>query len=419
MKLIERTTLYYLIYTLFIFAVGTLLFYFLIHNVVTDGIDEALHQEKEQMIENIRYETDFEDLHPTQNVILIKVDSNNVAGDKYSTISLVDSTGEKVNYRQLVGVYKHGDKYYKITIRQSLAEAESLIRSLVPVEIVLFLILLAGVLYLSNIISKAIWSPFYNLLDKVRNYNLSRSGIIAAVVSNVDEFDDLSISIERMTQKIHDDFVAQKEFHENSSHELQTPLAIIRSKLELLIQSRNMDENDLSHIQSIYDAVRRLSLLNKSLLLLSKIDNDQYQDKADVDLGILIKRIADNFKESVVQKKINLNINIKEEVIISANSVLMEVLMNNLFSNAVKHNIKGGFIDVSLDEKIFKISNSGNPLMVDSKLLFERFVKHSTSENSIGLGLSIVKKVCDISRFIINYSYNEGIHTVELNIQNK
>jgi len=371
------------------------------------------------MIENIRYETDFEDLHPTQNVILIKVDSNNVAGDKYSTISLVDSTGEKVNYRQLVGVYKHGDKYYKITIRQSLAEAESLIRSLVPVEIVLFLILLAGVLYLSNIISKAIWSPFYNLLDKVRNYNLSRSGIIAAVVSNVDEFDDLSISIERMTQKIHDDFVAQKEFHENSSHELQTPLAIIRSKLELLIQSRNMDENDLSHIQSIYDAVRRLSLLNKSLLLLSKIDNDQYQDKADVDLGILIKRIADNFKESVVQKKINLNINIKEEVIISANSVLMEVLMNNLFSNAVKHNIKGGFIDVSLDEKIFKISNSGNPLMVDSKLLFERFVKHSTSENSIGLGLSIVKKVCDISRFIINYSYNEGIHTVELNIQNK
>lgn len=412
MKLIEKTTLYYLIYTLFIFASGTLLFYFLIRNVIHDGIDEALHQEKRQLIDNFKYESNFEFLEPSENIQILQVHSKRVLPDHYATISLPDSSGAKVHYRQLTCVYQHGEKYYKIIIRQSLSEAEDLIESLLPVEVVLFLILLAGVLMLSRQVSKKLWKPFYDLLEKLRNFNLTQSEIIPATASNIDEFDALGQDIEKMTKKIKDDFINQREFYENSSHELQTPLAIIRNKLELLIQSKNMDENDLEIIQSIFDAVKRLNLLNKGLILLAKIDNDQYHDTEEIHLEVLLKRIVANFKEMMDEMEISFTMEIEEECVVRANPTLIEILLNNLISNSLKHNWKKGELHLQLGERSFSISNSGNELMGNASLMFERFRKESASENSVGLGLSIVKKICDLFNFNVNYTYAESMHRI-------
>ena len=412
MKLIEKTTLYFLIYTLFIFAIGTLLFYFLISNVIRDGIDEALHQEKSQIIENFAYESTVEFEKSTENIKIFVANKRQEEKDRYSTISLLDSMGIEVHYRQLSSVYKHGDKYYQIIIRQPLAETEALIQSLVPVEVVLFLILLAGVLMLSRQVSGNLWEPFYHLLEKLKNYNLTKTGIIIATKSNIDEFDDLSEGIEKMTQKIYNDYINQKEFNENSSHELQTPLAIIRNKLELLIQSNNLDENDLTLIQSIFDAVKRLTMLNKGLILLAKIDNEQYHNTEDINMEVFTSRILDNFKETMEEKEIKLTFQVEEECNINANPILIEILLNNLISNAIKHNFRKGKLELLLGEKYISISNTGIPLIGEGSKMFERFKKESTSENSVGLGLSIVKKICELSHFYIEYVFTNEKHVV-------
>jgi signal transduction histidine kinase len=414
MKLVEKTTLYYLIYTLFIFAIGTLLFYFLIRNVIFDGINEALHQEKVQIIDNLKYEAHFEYHQPGENIEIRKVNLKRELPDHYSTITLTDSAGVKSRFRQLKSVYGHGGKYYEITIRQSLAEAETLIKSLLPVEVVLFLILLAGVLIISRQVSRNLWQPCYDILENHRNYNLTKTGIIPALPSGIDEFEDLSESIEKMTQKIYSDYINQKEFNENSSHELQTPLAIIRNKLELLIQSRNMDEKDLELIQSIFDAVKRLTMLNKGLILLSKIDNEQFHDTEEVRMEVLLGKILSNFKEIIEEKELDYSLEVSDEGMVEANPILMEILLSNLISNALKHNFQKGMLSIHLGEGYLQIANSGNALTSEARLMFERFRKESLSENSVGLGLAIVKKICDLSHFDVTYDYADKVHTIHL-----
>jgi signal transduction histidine kinase len=415
MKLIEKTTFYYLVFTLFIFVLGTGLFYFLIRNVLIDGIDDALHQEKVQIIENLAYENDFKYLKPTENVTISVSDSNHIVRDKYITASVFDSLkNEKAHFRQLKSIYFHKNKYYEITIRQSLREAEDLIEAILPVEIVLFLLLLAGILIINRSISNKIWKDFYKLLERLQTYNLAKNRIIKYDKSDIDEFDNLSEIVEQMTEKIYNDYISQKEFNENSSHELQTPLAIIRNKLELLIQSKNLREEDMVIIETVFDAINRLTQLNRGLILLSEIDNKQYDQSEKVNLNLLLKKILSNFEEKINNRKVLLKLVSSEECDLKINAILAEILLTNLISNAIKHNMPGGMLNIELTESYLKISNTGAELAEPAFNMFERFKKKSHSEVSVGLGLSIVKKICDLFRYKIEYVNIKSIHSITI-----
>jgi len=392
---------------------GTVLFYFLIRNVLFSGIDAALHQEKSQLIENLKYEKKFEELHSTENIFIEKTHESRTY-EKYDFIKVYENDQKQVTYRELESVFRHGDQFYKIYVRQPLEEEEELISSLLPVEIVLFLILLAGVLLISRIVSNKVWSPFYSLLDRVRDYNINLNRTISYQNSDIDEFNDLSNSIERMTNKIYRDYVSQKEFNENSSHELQTPLAIIRNKLELLIQSKNLTEEDMVIIQTIFDAVNRLTHLNKGLILLSKIDNNQYVTYETVNIKKLLEDSVVAFEGLIAEKDLKVNITIRDEVKLNVNPVLIEALLYNLISNSIKHNISEGILNFELTTDHLKIVNTGKPLSENAELMFERFRKHSESETSVGLGLSIVKKICDLFNFKVDYTNNGTLHTTIL-----
>jgi signal transduction histidine kinase len=415
MKLIEKTTFYYLVFTLFIFALGTGLFYFLIRTVLIDGIDEALHQEKIQITENLAYENDFKYLKPTENVTISLSDINHTIRDKYTTVSFFDSLqNDKVRFRELKSVYFHRNKYYEITIRQPLDEAEALIEAILPVEIVLFLVLLAGILIINRSISNKIWKDFYKLLGRLQNYNLAKNRIISYQKSDIDEFDNLSEIVAQMTEKIYNDYISQKEFNENSSHELQTPLAIIRNKLELLIQSKNLKQEDMEIIEVVFDAIKRLTQLNKGLILLSEIDNQQYDRSEKVNMNLLLKKILSNFEDKIDSRKILLKLISTEECELKINGVLAEVLLTNLISNAIKHNISGGILNIELTENYLKIANTGTALPEPASNMFERFKKKSDSEFSVGLGLSIVKKICDLFRYNIEYVNTKSIHSITI-----
>jgi signal transduction histidine kinase len=412
MKLTAKSSIYYLIYTLFIFTVGTILFYFLIRNILFNAIDEALHQEKNQLVENLKYEKEFKELQNSEFIEIIELGADSKPYDKYYNRSIYNAVkNEYVDYRELKSVYKHGDNFYEITIRQSLNEAEALINSILPIEVTLFLGLIIGVLLINRFISNKIWQPFYDLVERLKNYDLTNIKIIPYKKSNVDEFDELSEIVEKMTTRIYKDFNSQKEFNENSSHELQTPLAIIRNKLELLIQSKNLKDDDMILIGSVFHTINRLTQLNKGLILLSKIENNQYRELSRINIGQLLDTLLVSFEELINEKNIAVSVNILKVIIIPANQILIETLLFNLISNAIKHNINGGTISITVSKNALEISNTGNALPVEAERMFDRFLKNSTSEMSVGLGLSIVKKICDLYKFKISYTCVNKIHT--------
>lgn len=415
MKLIQKTSRYYLIYTFLVLSLGSSLFYFLIKIVLIDSIDEGLRQERDQIVSNLKYEMDIDELKPSENVIIHRISSLKDVDDNYKVAQVyVPELKEHIDFRQLKSVFSFKGGYYEIIIRHSLQEAESLLQGLFPMVIILFLVVLLGVFLINQYLIKKLWEPFYELLYLLKNYELNKSKVIVYKHSDIQEFNELNLSLEKMTARIYNDFLSQKEFNENSSHELQTPIAVIKNKLDLLIQSPGLKENDLETIDAIYGALRKLSNLNKGLNLLSKIDNRQFLQKDEIDIKLLTGKLIREFSEQIEEKGIKVYLEITPGTVIKSNQILIEILLTNLISNAVKHNVYGGEITVRAGLTEFSIENKGKALSVPADEMFGRFKKDSEHGQSIGLGLAIVKKICDSFNYTVSYEHENEIHNLSI-----
>ena len=221
-------------------------------------------------------------------------------------------------------------------------------------------------------------------------------------------------ALNKMTNKIYTDFIHQKEFTEKAAHEMQTPLAVMKAKLDLLIQSPNLKEEEMNQLQAIDTSVSKLASLNKALLLLAKIENNQFKDYTEINLQKVIEKIILNYEEVIESKNLSVEKKIEPNGKIMMNPILCDVLISNLIQNATRHNISGGSIKIELTTNTLTISNSGNPLNIKPEELFDRFKKNNASKESLGLGLSIVKSITDLYAIKITYSFSENRHTFAL-----
>ncbi len=255
---------------------------------------------------------------------------------------------------------------------------------------------------------RRLWEPFYGTLDSIKTFNLSNKKNPVIQKTNIDEFDELNIAVNSMQSRIIKDYEALKNFADNASHEMQTPLAILNSKLDLFIQEPSLNESQTKQLQSMYDAMSRLSNLNRSLLLLSKIENNQFRKTSALQLDILIREKLSQLEDLMNAKHIKVNTELQQTVI-EMDDYLADILLNNLLGNAIRHNIEHGIINIALSGERFIISNSGTTLDFDKAHIFDRFKKHDESEG-IGLGLAIVKQICDNYAFEISYSFKDSMH---------
>lgn len=253
------------------------------------------------------------------------------------------------------------------------------------------------------------WKVFYNTVDRIQNYNVRSGKNLELEDSEIKEFDDLNRGLTLMTDRIEKDYLNVKEYTENASHEFQTPLAIINSKMENLLQDESMSEKQLLAIAEAYEASNRLSRINKTLLLLTRIENLQYPEKEQVKLHEIIDYQLKAVEDLIDAKQIEL---IKEmkNVQVLMNPYLADVLFLNLLKNAITHNIEGGKIQIKLNSSGFSVSNSGNMQAIDKDRLFKRFNKSSKSPDSTGLGLAIAHKICEVNNFNISYSFDNELH---------
>jgi signal transduction histidine kinase len=219
-----------------------------------------------------------------------------------------------------------------------------------------------------------------------------------------------------MSEKILKDYQNLKEFNENAAHELQTPLAVIKSKLDLLIQNEQLDKFQLDLIRSVYEATSRMSKLNQGLILISRIQNNQFSESEDIDIQIIVDKTLEHFQEMTDLKYIQVEREYTHPMILQMNRTLAESLFTNLVSNAIRHNHSNGLIKISIRSNVFTISNTGPELNMDPRKLFDRFRKSDSRPESVGLGLSIVQKICIFYQLSLHYKYHQGFHTLVISL---
>lgn len=303
---------------------------------------------------------------------------------------------------------------YTASVSVSEEETEDLLEWIMLITAAMILLLL-GTLFLANrLLLRRIWQPFYDTLDTMRRFNLSSRQPFSAHHTEIEEFINLDAAVAQMTGKILQDYEMLKNFTDNASHEMQTPLAIINSKLDLLIQDQHLGAQHLQQLQAMYDAVGRLSKLNQSLLLLTKIENRQFTHTDLVALASLIQKKLVQFEDLVRARNLTVNTTL-DNGDLRMNAYLADILLNNLLVNAIRHNQDGGQLNIHLTKDALLISNTGPALSFDPTTIFDRFTKGSHSDGT-GLGLAIVKQICDNHGLPLSYDWRNHWHIFRIGL---
>ena len=365
MRLLQRTIRQYSILSFFVLLIGIPVFYFVLQAVVKEEVDEDLAINKYQVVKRLNLlpaDTVLTQFNYLDRDLVITRSRETNEYDSFSTMQVYDSLlYETVSERTLkTNVIVHGNPYL-IQIRITMVDHKNLIETVLLVQVILLALLFAG-----------LW---------IINKNVSSA------------------------------YLTQKEFTENAAHEMQTPLAVFQSKLELLMQTSPITSTQADLISKMADAGQRMNKLNKALVMLTRIQNHQFTDREKVDLEAVINNILNQYEDAITQKEITVSVKKISSAKIETNKTLIEVLAGNLLSNAIRHNRRGGFINISLNEKELVMENSGPAKALNTTKIFQRFQKETEDRTGLGLGLEIIDKICSLNHYSLKYHYQLEKHS--------
>jgi signal transduction histidine kinase len=420
LRLLTKTTLNLLSISLFIYLFGIIAFYYSLRIQVDSNVNLEMDKRKSSIIRQMEEAHSSETQPPNRNeiVLVTPVEGAN-AEDRYADTLIYNQEEQRYQlFRQLGFHEKVNNQNYYIQIFKSLEETDTLIVRIITTMTVLIILLIITLLVINRYSSRLVWSVFYDTVGKINSYDLNTHEEFTLQDSDVKEFADLNRVLKTMTERIKNDYLNLKEYTENASHEIQTPLAIISSKLEILLQSGEMNEKQYKALADAYEASIRLSKYNSTLILLAKIENKQFPESGKVSPESILNSLLEDLEDLIHSKKIEVIRKIASYVTLQMNPYLAEMLIVNLVKNAVRHNVKGGKLIVELEDGFLQISNTGPDLPVDKNLLFKRFYKSSSSPESLGLGLAIVRKICVLYSFEVSYHFLEGLHCLRVSFKN-
>jgi signal transduction histidine kinase len=414
MKLIAKYNRVNIPITIAVLLISSIAYYFILHYVLLRQVDKDLRIEQQEIIHHIQENGSLPETsnYKDQQITFQKTNLTDFK-EKFTTESVYNKKGnEEEPYRRIDFLVTQNGTNYIATVKKSEQETEDIVRLILTITFSVIAVLLLVLFITNRFLLSKLWEPFNHTLTQLKQFNLSSKNNITLESTNVDEFIELNKTAISLTQKVKNDYDSLKSFTGNASHEIQTPLAIIKNKIELLSQSDNLEESQIHIIQSLNDATSRLSRLNQSLLLLTRIENRQFEPSDRIDLSAVVQKSIDNFRELAELKDIKIEKDIKNNITVEMNDSLADILISNIILNAIKHNFPGGTIRIDLNESAFVVSNPGDEPKLKTTELFERFKKESISPESLGLGLSIVKTICDTYGFDVSYHYETGSHVV-------
>ncbi|MDJ1485634.1 HAMP domain-containing sensor histidine kinase [Cytophagaceae bacterium YF14B1] len=418
--LLQITTRSFLIILVVVLIPWTVLFYFQIRSAIYHTVDEYLDNRKFEIIRETTHnpallniysgrKTDFE-LKPvaSQEAASIK--------DKHSDTQVFEPLEQELEpYRKLETTFSHANQPYKLTIFASLTDSRKLLSILLRGVIILFTTLMVVLLIINRLVLQRVWRPFHATLQKIHSYRLDSDASVVFEDTRIHEFSELHEALSQWMSQAHQTYQQQKQFTENASHELQTPLAIARNQIELLIEDPLLSTSQANSLQLVEQSLSRMSRLNKTLLLLAKIDNKQFPVIEAVDVVSLTRRLLDELSEVTSYKELTIQVEVSGVMIVAMNPDLAEIFFGNLIRNAIFHNIRQGYLNISFNSHQFHIENSGIAYHQDPVRLFERFAKGSETVSS-GLGLSLVQSIGKLYGFTIQYTVRESTHQIDVSL---
>ncbi len=414
MNLVFRYTLLFVFVSLIVFIVGGMITYQVMKREI-DAEQRRFLQERLSRTEAFIKRTKPQETVTRPKLSIRPLDIIVEDSQEFSDTVVMHTTLERLEPHLKIDAIRTIDGVsYKIVIFDIIVESDDISDVVNESLIKTYLILLGAFAILGLVASYYQLKPFHAILDIIKSFSVYGDPIKEFPKTSIKEFKLLSKFLDEMTRKVQKDYWSLKEFSENASHELQTPIAIIQSKLDVLMQDEKLNEDQLKSIESLQITTRRLSQLSSSLSLLTKIENQEFRNRVNVDLNRAFSSIMDGFQELLQIKGIKYELKKNEALTVSSDPVLIDILLTNLLNNAIKHNIEEGVIEVEISDNQFKISNSGDPLDIDPKKLFNRFRKSNQSNSSLGLGLAIVKEICTLYGFKVSYENNLKQHTVSV-----
>ena len=418
MKLLNRAILYYSLAMLLSFAYTGAILYTSIHHLVLKQVTESLLTEKDIIREQLEFADtvpDFSNLFNHQ--IEVTVYKHRVVRSQNIIDTLLYDTlnHKEMEYRFLVYTDNTSDnKGYMISTSKSIDNEKSLLYEILGIIVILFAALSLLLIIIIISLSNRLWGSFYITLSNIRKYDVKTTQDFIPVPTRITEFAQLNEVLKTLTDKIRSEYINLKEFSENASHEIQTPLAIIRLQIEQMLQSPDINKELAERLVSMGQSVSKISRINHALSLISKIENNQFPEISVVNVNRKMEDILSQFNDFIVSRKLKVHFEPAEQVEIQMNADLSDFLLSNLIGNAIKHNIDEGWITIALSQRELIIQNSGQDPQTDTGQLFFRFKKANHSADSPGLGLAIVKKVTDLYGMRISYRYGDFVHTLHI-----
>ena len=421
MKLLSYTYRKLALLLFLLMAVWGVLFYYAIIDEVVDETDDTLENYGEILMESALHdpsilETEGSLMSFYKFTPISEEEGRHYRQVFYDATVYIELEDEDEPVRVMCTAFRMPDgQYYELKLMISILERDDMVEAMLWYLGALFLLFLICTSIGIQLVLKGVFRPLHRLLDWLHCIQPGKEVPPLDNPTKIREFRQLSDAALDMGNRSYKAYEEQKQFIENASHELQTPLAIVRGKVELLAESEGMTEQQMEQLDEIYATLGRAVKLNKSLLLLSRIENGQYTEMEDVSVDEILDELLPDLMDIYEHKQVRL-IRKREEqpFIIRCNHSLAQILVSNLVKNSLLHNREGGELQVLTTPTSLVIKNKGD-VPLDGEKLFRRFYHGMDGKkDSTGLGLAIARSIALSSSLKLTYEWQDGMHTFRL-----
>lgn len=415
MKLHNYSSAYFAVILFVIITAWSVLFYYTMLDEIYDSIDDGLDNQKDLVIQKAATDTLLlnrnEFGEAGYSIREIPATGVGELKDVYvDTMMYMQNEESDEPVRLLKTVFFQNGRYYQLQVATSMVEEDDLVKQLFYSVLWLYLGLITTIIIFNSFLIRKIWTPFYQILKQLRLFRIDKPNMLSLPRTPIDEFKDLHEASSKLLHRNVEIYQNQKQFIENAAHELQTPLAVAIGKLETLAEESTLSERSGQLLAETLEHLEQLTRFNRSLLLLSKIDNRQFTDEKQVDLNKIIKKAVNDFEDFSRFREVEIRVKENAEALLTMNEELTVILVTNLIKNAIVHNHKGGYVEIVIDKTNFNIENSGEPTPLDGQKIFQRFYATTKDAGSTGLGLAIVHSICKLYGFPLRYYFDRAHH---------
>ena len=402
--LIKKTSRTFLLTGIFLATLSCIALYFYTRDLLQSEIEEELHSTEGRITDAIKNHQTLYSLAPITEVTIV----DSVKPETLKDTLLFDPSQNEMELFRELSTYKTIDNVtYHIVIRTLVVETEEILIAIVLSNIIIFSLAFIFLFYFNTAQNLRIWKPFFDNINQMKRFSVTSNEPLELVESDVLEFSELQTHIQSLTNKVKIDYENLKQFTENVSHEIQTPLAIIQAKIDNIINEHSINDKQFEQVTSIQKDIQRLKQLNKKITILTKIDNNQFVNIEEVSISQIVNEKVADYKELEIKNIVHLA---DENLVVSIDPYLAEILVNNLISNAIKHSLQNENIIIYTNQNSIIVCNPGEKAIQNPEKLHLRFYREKNNFKSTGLGLSIIQKICDLHGYTMSYKFENDLH---------